>query len=554
MVFFLLLASLPCAVFATAFPTTGGGSGATGFPSPTGTSAARAGTPTESGVMRPLSQYGQIQNVQSYSSNPFYSPTSPYNQRFPVPVYVQGTEMNAGECRNVVASVIAMHCTAQNNCAGKRLADIRPGVMQTLSTMPGQNYMAACSGFIDEVFGEYMAQSQNMLAANATAFPTSFPNAGASAGNALRKDFEIENPYPYRPTTAKVEYLGRMDELNALQAQNAESTQLVATQMPGTFQDLSFTERNQILAAGYAQWQCDPATGRNCAYQPIRVETDQERYEREANEAKAIQQKVTAETEAQKAIANAEDEVLRLTKPCEWGKKHPNERYKDLAATVNSFNEELRKAACDEMKNSGVSSVKKDGWQTVVQSDCGWDQGPSQSKTFTMRDCNLSNEEQMERDPCGFCKANITACEDILDKRNQKIRSDACAGNQTGTIRVNLWFIDEATKCPQRKADNSDSVYCGSGTSNTLRPECTNNTQCPNDQVCRNGVCVGSTICPQNSDTDSSCLSPSPGGTPRGCTTTIGCRCNTGFETTVNSTGCGLDPWAEWVRQLRGQS
>ena len=29
----------------------------------------------------PFSKYGQIQNVQNYSSNPFWDPSSPYNQR-----------------------------------------------------------------------------------------------------------------------------------------------------------------------------------------------------------------------------------------------------------------------------------------------------------------------------------------------------------------------------------------------------------------------------------------------------------------------------------------
>ena len=40
------------------------------------------------------------------------------------------------------------------------------------------------------------------------------------------------------------------------------------------------------------------------------------------------------------------------------------------------------------------------------------------------------------------------------------------------------------------KAHNSDSVYCGSGTSNTLRPECTNDAQCPDRHVCHDGVCT----------------------------------------------------------------
>ena len=41
-----------------------------------------------------FSDYGQIQNVQNYSSNPFWSPNAPYNQRFPQPVYA-GNDFSA---------------------------------------------------------------------------------------------------------------------------------------------------------------------------------------------------------------------------------------------------------------------------------------------------------------------------------------------------------------------------------------------------------------------------------------------------------------------------
>ena len=83
-----------------------------------------------------LSNYGQIQNVQSYSSNPFNHPDSPYNQRMPVPVYVQGTELTAADCKPVVAGLVAQQCAMMNNCAGKRVSDIRPAIMVQLSNIP----------------------------------------------------------------------------------------------------------------------------------------------------------------------------------------------------------------------------------------------------------------------------------------------------------------------------------------------------------------------------------------------------------------------------------
>ena len=86
----------------------------------------------------PFSQYGQIQNVQSYSSNPFWTPGSPYNQRMPQAVYVDGPEINAGDCQRVVSSLVANVCTTINNCSGAQLSDIRPTLMLQLSRHPVQ--------------------------------------------------------------------------------------------------------------------------------------------------------------------------------------------------------------------------------------------------------------------------------------------------------------------------------------------------------------------------------------------------------------------------------
>ena len=55
-----------------------------------------------------FSDYGQIQNVQNYSTNPFWSPGSPYNQRVPQPVYVQGTDLKSGECVQILGPLVSM--------------------------------------------------------------------------------------------------------------------------------------------------------------------------------------------------------------------------------------------------------------------------------------------------------------------------------------------------------------------------------------------------------------------------------------------------------------
>ena len=81
-----------------------------------------------------FSDYGQIQNVQNYSTNPFWSPNAPYNQRVaPQPVYVQGNNVTGEECTRVIQSAVAFQCSARDNCRNTTLADIRPAIRTDLS-------------------------------------------------------------------------------------------------------------------------------------------------------------------------------------------------------------------------------------------------------------------------------------------------------------------------------------------------------------------------------------------------------------------------------------
>ena len=92
-----------------------------------------------------FSNYGQIQNVQNYSTNPFWTPNSPYNKKLPQPVYVQGADLKAEDCINVVQSLVSVQCMARDNCKNTSLAEIRPTIMVQLSNLPGNNYVSACS-------------------------------------------------------------------------------------------------------------------------------------------------------------------------------------------------------------------------------------------------------------------------------------------------------------------------------------------------------------------------------------------------------------------------
>lgn len=247
----------------------------------------------------PLSQYGMIQNVQNYSTNPFWDSNSPYNQRFPTAVYAQGADLTAADCQAVVTSLVSMQCGMNNNCNGVRLNDIKPTIMVQLSQMTGANYVSSCGGFIDDIFNKYVEQYGN--AVQGAAFPTAVNPGNNLPGN----EFKIENPYEikkkaYGSDTWHQDMADREDELERLQSQNGAGTVLLAkTDMPATYGDLSFTERMANAAAGYEQWapvysticdsdgkNCRRACVKNCTYQTIGIESDEKRIEREAAEAR----------------------------------------------------------------------------------------------------------------------------------------------------------------------------------------------------------------------------------------------------------------------------
>ncbi len=188
-----------------------------------------------------FSDYGQIQNVQNYSSNPFWSPNSPYNQRLPQPVYATGADLNAEDCIKVVQSLVSVQCMARDNCKDTDLSDIRPTVMVQLSNLPGANYVSACSGYIDGVFESYKRQYGNKLPNRQTAFPNAtVPNPDIEDTGGIK----FENPYKREPTKWQTEQKERSDELAALQAQNGVGNEyLSTTDFPATYADLSFSER-----------------------------------------------------------------------------------------------------------------------------------------------------------------------------------------------------------------------------------------------------------------------------------------------------------------------
>lgn len=213
---------------------------------------------TGSTSVQPISQYGLIQNVQNYSSNPFWDPYGPYNQRMPQPVYVRGADLNTADCQRTVGTLVASYCVDNNNCVGLQISDIRPVMMLQLARLPGHNYATSCAGFIDSEFNAYVSKYSNAGPSNSY---TAFPGATTPNPTFNEREFEIENPYTIKNRTWnneewEKEKKERIRELNELQSQNgANDIKLARADFPTTAADLSFSEHMELDATGYKPWK-----------------------------------------------------------------------------------------------------------------------------------------------------------------------------------------------------------------------------------------------------------------------------------------------------------
>lgn len=214
----------------------------------------------------PFSKYGVVQNVQNYSSNPFWSPDAPYNQRMPTAVYAKGPDVETADCQNIVAYLVAAECANRNKCVSSRLLDVRPSIVLQLSQMSGGSYVTACAGYIDAAFDQY--KKQNAVAAPSAG--VAFPTATGMGTRNNDSTFEIKNPFSPKLQEWQMGILGREQELNDLQAANGvKQPQIVpATEFPTTYADLPFSERMENAKTGY-----EPFKGTS-AYKEIKVESE----------------------------------------------------------------------------------------------------------------------------------------------------------------------------------------------------------------------------------------------------------------------------------------
>ena len=215
-----------------------------------------------------MSKYGVIQNVQDYSSNPFWNPNGPYNQRFPTAVYATGPSVETSDCQNVVSYLVAAECANRNKCITTQLSHIRPAIILQLSQMPNGNYASSCGGYIDTAFEQYMKTNAIAAPSAGAAFPTATGMGTINDGS----KFEMQNPLSPKLQEWQMEILDRKQELKDLQAANGVTTPKLVrtTEFPTTYADLSFTERMENAATGYEPFKDARA------YKEIKIESQED--------------------------------------------------------------------------------------------------------------------------------------------------------------------------------------------------------------------------------------------------------------------------------------
>lgn len=187
-----------------------------------------------------MSKYGEIQSVNKYSSNPFWNSNSPYNQRFPQPIYATGPDVNTGDCNRIVQNLISEYCADRNNCSNLRISDVRPIVMVQLSQLPGHNFATSCGGYIDSAFEDYKKSYGNTSAVNVV-----------KQASQPQQVVQIENPFKQKKSEYEIGVAERAAELENLQRVTTPTATVTATEFPKTIDDLSFTDRMANTTAGY---------------------------------------------------------------------------------------------------------------------------------------------------------------------------------------------------------------------------------------------------------------------------------------------------------------
>lgn len=210
-----------------------------------------------------MSKYGEIQPVNKYSSNPFWTPDSPYNLRFPSPIYATGPDLNTETCNNTVAALVNSYCSVNNNCSKLQVSDVRPKIMVQLSQLPGHNYATSCGGYIDNAVKEYKKNHGN-----------SFSGINVVQQPKTTKPLSLTGVVTSQPKTKSDGVAERTAELEQVQAMTTQTIDVAETDFPKTIADLSFVDRVANATAGYEPYKDLKS------YHIPKFETEQEYYSR----------------------------------------------------------------------------------------------------------------------------------------------------------------------------------------------------------------------------------------------------------------------------------
>lgn len=207
--------------------------------------------------VQPFSPYGQIQNVQNYSSNPFWTPDAPYNQRPPQPVYLQGPSVTTSDCQRIVSALVSAYCSVRNNCIKENLEDAKPTIIIQLSNLPNHNYVSACVGYIDTEFDKYK-ETYSYVGPKTDESTFSDKNYYYST-DSNNVQVEISNSYTNKqPADWLVEKKQREQNIKNAQAQNTDKYPeaiIPGVSFPETISDLSFEERLENDKAGFEPYK-----------------------------------------------------------------------------------------------------------------------------------------------------------------------------------------------------------------------------------------------------------------------------------------------------------
>ncbi len=388
-----------------------------------------------------FSDYGQIQNVQNYSTNPFWTPNSPYNQKMPQPVYVQGNKVSTDECMQIVQSAVSVQCMARNNCRNTTLADIRPAIVVSLSSLPNKAYSTACIGYLDSVYESYVAQhgGNNTFKTNTVStvvMPTTTTNVVQGSGIVL------QNPFVKTDPQWKQDIADRAQELKSLQRQNNSGDwKLSASKFPNTINDLSFSDQIAIKAADYANYKG------TTAYRTLMVENAHEWCNGKGAGSHECQEYFCEEKAGPKANTA---ECIKYR--CETKTGYKETHKEECACGVNPSSDTCKDYMCSLDTNYAKSQechshkCKRDGeYRKKHKKECICEESPNSDECMMQKCYNGANKPN----PNGGTGCEAWLCQNDTKYRKDNQQSCICAKNSKSAECLSL-------KCYKTKTEKEN--------------------------------------------------------------------------------------------------